>query len=177
MNTKASALQKLTDGSAALQRGQIAEAEVLLEDSLNEFSAMGDSVYVCEVCTLLAELNMMAKKPTQAFAFFERAGEQAVGVLQHSTDRLASSLHSRAILCAQTGKLVEAYLFLMHAAQVYEGTGSPKASSVQDALQQVRAHIGQAQMPAMENYWRNYQQILDQGRRGRQQSMALQLSN
>jgi hypothetical protein len=176
MNTKASALDKMREGSAALQRGELSQAELLLQDSLNEFTAMGDPLYVCEVCTLLAELNLIAQKPVQAFAFFDRAGEQAVGLLQHLTERLADSLHSRGILSAEGGKFVEAFLLLTHAAHAYDGTTSARAAQVQGALQQLRLHVGPAQTLALENYWRNYQQILDQGRRTRQQSILLQLS-
>ncbi len=176
MNTKAAALEKMRDGAAALQRRELPQAELLLQDSLNEFLAMGDGVYICEACTLLAELNLIAGKPTQAYALFERAGEQAVGLLQHTTDRLGNSLHARGVLCAQGGKLVEAFLLLMHAAQVYDGTASPKAAEVQGAIRQLQAHLGSAQMPTLENYWRSYQQVVDQARRGRQQSVVVQLS-
>jgi tetratricopeptide (TPR) repeat protein len=173
MSDKHLAVQKLQQAMAS-QQGDLQSAKTLLIESMAIFQMLEDHVHLAETYLRLGEIMRMSKDTVQAYAMFEKAGDLSAAAIQQVNEQLAHSLHARAVIFAENGKLGESFIFLSHAAMLYQDLASPRRNEVMQLIQRIRDHVGPAQAANLDQFWNHYQQALVQGRQ--QQMHVLQLN-
>ena len=177
MEERVIALESLQQGIAALQRGEVAAAKELLDRSCNLFLSMEDAFHLSHAYSGLGNWNRQTSNTIGAFQCYEKAGDYAATVFQQSGECFAVSLHMRAVLYAEAGKLLEAFLLLKHAATVYEITASPQVNDVKTMISRIERRFGAQQAALLASSWQSYQQALDEAAQRQLRSVSLNLSN
>lgn len=177
MDELATARAGMEKAVRALQQSDYVSAIELLRTSLQTFVMRGDAANAAAAYSHLGNAYRATGNTIEAYSSFEKSGTHAVALLRQSSELLIVSLFNRGVMCAQGGKLLEAYLLCMHALSSLDNSTSPRAQEIKRIIEWVRTQAGPQQAGVFDNSWQQYQQFLSRAQQSGQTSISINVSS